>query len=310
MSSQRWTCSTRALTVGADAGAPSARTPSATVSPASSAAARASCPSAPTSDEVDGQADRAGAAEQRQGCVGGTAVDPRLGTGVADGARAPRPAPRSPRAGARCGAGRTRRRSAPHRRGRRAGRARRPGRRSGSRRQATSYVGDVVGHAQRQRLGQVASGAVVGQHLVAARPLDGRGQRPRAGDLHLERAGSGRRPAPRARRGPGRAGCGRGAGRPAARRTCPVSRQPAGCRSASSSVTSPRARPTIPARTPRPGTSGRNGQVELTEHQPQRLVEVALVGPREGADAGCEGHAGHAASVASIVAEPTTRLPW
>ena len=37
--------------------------------------------------------------------------------------------------------------------------------------------------------GQLAAGAVVGEHPVAAGPLDGGGQRPRAGDLDLERAG-------------------------------------------------------------------------------------------------------------------------
>ena len=50
-------------------------------------------------------------------------------------------------------------------------------------------------------------------------------------------------------------------------------------------------------------------QVELAEHDPQRLVEVLLVGPGEGADPRGERHAG-TRSVASIVAEPTTRLPW
>ena len=44
-------------------------------------------------------------------------------------------------------------------------------------------------HALGQRLRELAAGAVVAEHLVAARLLDGGGQRPRAGDLRLERAG-------------------------------------------------------------------------------------------------------------------------
>ena len=42
-------------------------------------------------------------------------------------------------------------------------------------------------YALGQGLGQLAAGAVVGQHPVAARSLDRGGQRPRAGDLDLER---------------------------------------------------------------------------------------------------------------------------
>ena len=50
-------------------------------------------------------------------------------------------------------------------------------------------VGDVVAQPLGERLRQLAAGAVVGEHPVAARPLDGRGQRPRPGDLDLEGAG-------------------------------------------------------------------------------------------------------------------------
>ena len=47
--------------------------------------------------------------------------------------------------------------------------------------QPAAQVGDVVADPLGERLGEVAAGAVVGEDLVAARLLDGRGQRPRAG---------------------------------------------------------------------------------------------------------------------------------
>ena len=49
-----------------------------------------------------------------------------------------------------------------------------------------AYVGQVVADPLGERLRQLAAGAVVGEHLVAARPLDRRGERPGAGDLDLE----------------------------------------------------------------------------------------------------------------------------
>ena len=56
-------------------------------------------------------------------------------------------------------------------------------------RQPAAQVGDVDGEPLGQRLRELAPGTEVGEHLVPARPLDGRGQRPRSGDLDLERAG-------------------------------------------------------------------------------------------------------------------------
>jgi hypothetical protein len=50
-------------------------------------------------------------------------------------------------------------------------------------------VGNVRPETLRERLGQLAPGAVVGQHLVAARALHGRGQGQRPGHLHLHGAG-------------------------------------------------------------------------------------------------------------------------
>ena len=49
-------------------------------------------------------------------------------------------------------------------------------------------VGEMVGHPFGQGLGDLAAGTVVGEQLVAARPLDGRGQRPRPRQLDLEDA--------------------------------------------------------------------------------------------------------------------------
>ena len=85
-------------------------------------------------------------------------------------------------------------------------------------RHPTAYVAHVVAHALGQRLGQVAAGAVVAEHLVAAGLLDGGGQGPGPGDLHLERRRCSPGRAPRARRGPGRAGCARAGGRRRRRR--------------------------------------------------------------------------------------------
>ena len=117
-----------------------------------------------------------------------------------------------------------------------------------------AYVGDVVAEPLGQRLRQLAAGAEVGEHLVAARPLDGRGQRPRSGDLDLERAG-----VPCACSSSAVEVLREQAAGPAVvdARGASVSRQPAGCRSAPSSAITASARPVIVAVGPRPGTSGR-----------------------------------------------------
>ncbi len=52
----------------------------------------------------------------------------------------------------------------------------------------SAQVGEVGADALCERLRELAAGAVVGEHLVAARLLDRGGQGPRAGDLGLERA--------------------------------------------------------------------------------------------------------------------------
>ena len=100
------------------------------------------------------------------------------------------------------------------------------------------HVGDVVAQPLGERLGELAAGAVVGEHPVAAGPLDGGGQRPRAGDLDLERPGVALACAPRRRRGPGPAATARAAGRGRARRSA-ASRRAGGRR---------RGRPSLRAR--------------------------------------------------------------
>jgi hypothetical protein len=56
-----------------------------------------------------------------------------------------------------------------------------------------AHLGDVSAQALGERLGELPQRARVGDHPVAARQLDLRGQRPRAGHLHLHqrRAGAG-----------------------------------------------------------------------------------------------------------------------
>ena len=82
----------------------------------------------------------------------------------------------------------------------------------------------------------------------------------------------------------------------------PVSRQPAGWRSAPSSATTASARPVIEAVAPRSGELGQVRQVgQLAHDDAHGLVRV---GPGEGADTGREGHAGVS------TARPTTIAPW
>src|SRR5215217_4278797 len=51
-----------------------------------------------------------------------------------------------------------------------------------------AHVREMRPHAFGQGLGELASGTVVGEHLVTAWPLQVRSERPRAGDLDLEDA--------------------------------------------------------------------------------------------------------------------------
>ena len=258
---------------------------------------------------------RAPAPRSRSSGVAGRArVHPRLGARLGGRREHPLQVLGEPRAGrrARCRPkprrGRHLRRRAP-----RPAPARPPARTSGpAPGDPAAYVGQVVADPLGERLRQLAPGAVVGEHLVAARLLDRRGQRPRAGDLDLEGARCSPAPAPRACRGPGRAGCGRAGGRRPAR----VGQPPARGLEVGAE---PGRRPRAPrrhrgrwrrARAARAGAAGRAARRATSRTASSR------VGRRAGADAGREGHAGSRRSstatarvVDSMVAEPTTRVP-
>ena len=172
---------------------------------------------------------------------------------------------------------------------------------------AAPYVGDVGAEPLRQGLGQVATRAVVGQHLVAARLLHGGGEGPRPDDLDLERARVvlgllledvevlGEQRAGPAQVGPGRVG----------------EPPPGGLHVGAEPLRDREPAAGHVASAPRPGSSGRNGSDGTSpEHQPHRLVEVARVVAGHRADAGRQRHADTPVrAVALIVADPTTRLP-
>ena len=184
--------STRSVTwraSGSVAGSVDGTAPSSTHSPASAASASASYAAGASWSRSTLMPRAPGAADQRDREAGGAGVHEGYGAGLGDrgedgleGLRGLRrvhhPVPAE--------AGRGRDLSREHGRQRRLvdlhQQLGRPG-------QPAAQVGDVVEQALRERLGEVAPGAVVGEDLVAAGLLDGRGERPRSGDLHLERAG-------------------------------------------------------------------------------------------------------------------------
>ena len=174
--------------MGAVAGSVDGTTPSATVSPGLERRGELVVVAGRELSVVDGESRGARAPEQVERRAGRARVHPGLGARAGD--RVQHPAERLRGLGRVHGAvpaeaGRGRHRTGQHR---------------GQRglvdldhhpvpaRQPAAQVGDVDGEPLGQRLGQLAPGAEVRQHLVAARPLDGRRQRPRSGDLDLERA--------------------------------------------------------------------------------------------------------------------------
>ena len=178
-------------------------------------------------------------------------------------------------------------------------------------RHPTAYVGDVLGEPLGERLGQLATGTVVGEHPVTARPLHGRGERPRTGDLDLHRPAVAlglllptvevlREQRPRsALVDPGRVGQA-----PAGR--LQVGGEPG--QEAGGAADHVGVRPSA-------GHLGQVGQVgQLAEHDPHRLVEVVLVVAGVRPDTRGQAHRSpptRAAerSVAEIVHDPTTRVP-
>ena len=220
----------------------------------------------------------------------------RRGTGARRSPRTPSRAPPRPRGGShRAVPVGTRTRSAPRRPAPRAARARRPAPRPSAPGQPAADVGDVAAQPLGQRLRQLAAGAEVGEHPVAARSLDRGRERPRPGDLDLERAGEPCAVLLERRRGPGRAATGPGGGR------CPgasVSRQPAGCRSEPSSATTASVRPVMRGDRATTGELGQVRQVgQLAEDHPDRLAEV-LTGHRT--------HTGRNSSLGAVGAHPRT----
>ena len=147
---------------------------------------------------------------------------------------------------------------------------------------AAPEVGQVAAYALGERLRELAPGAVVGEHQVAARPLDRRRERPGADDLGLERAGERPATAPRPGRGPGPAGSAPAAGRAPPSRSAATRRAGGrtpgrGDRHARPAMRRRRAR----GRAARGRRAGPVGQ--LAEHDPDRLgvrrVVVARMGP-------------------------------
>ena len=170
-----------------------------------------------------------------------------------------------------------------------------------------AYVGEMGRHALGERLRQLASSAVVGEHLVAARLLDGRGERPRAGHLDLERSLEvlGLLLQRVEVLGEQRAG-------PPVVDAGSVGEPPAGRLEVEAEVGDHRDRPAGHARGRTAARQLREvGQVgQLAEHDADRLGVLLRVvaGPRP--DAGGDAHAVTSArAVETMVAEPTTRVP-
>jgi len=169
----------------------------------------------------------------------------------------------------------------------------------------------VVADPLRQGLRQLTAVAVVGQHLVTARPFDRRRQRPGAGDLHLEVPGEALERLLQHVEVLAELAAG-----PPLVQARPAARQPpARGLEVGAELGDDGQRP---ARHRGGGAAfGELGQVrqvgQLAHDDAHGFVRV---GPGEGADTRREGHAGVSTSstdddraVAVMVAEPTTRVP-
>ena len=181
--------------------------------------------------------------------------------------------------------------------------------------QPAAQVGHMVGEPLGQRLGKLTPGAEVREHLVTARPLDGRRERPRPGHLDLERPVVALRlllqPVEVLREqaaGPAVVDAGR----------APETGQPPAGGLEVRPELGHHGQPA--AGHGRRGAAARHlGQVgqirDLAQHQPQRLVEVTLVVARMGADATGERHRGSLPAPSSVarrssgIACSTTPIP-
>ena len=181
------------------------------------------------------------------------------------------------------------------------------------RRQPAAQVGDVDGEPLGQRLRQLAPGAEVGEHLVAARPLDGRRQRPRSGDLDLERAVVPLRLLLQPVEVLGEQAAG-----PAVVDAGCVGEPPAGRLQVGAELGHHGERAAGHGRgSAATGHLGQVGQVgQLAEDEPHRLVEVALVVARVRADAAGERHRGSRPAPSSVarrssgIGSSTTPTAW
>ena len=175
--------------------------------------------------------------------------------------------------------------------------------------QPAPCVGDMVPEAFGQCLGELPAGADVAQHLVAARLLDGRRQRPRTRDLHLERTvvplGLLLQPVEV---------LGEQAARPALIDARRVGEPPARWLQVCAELADDGEGPADHGRGR--AATGELGQVrkvrQLAEHGAYRFDVRRVVAAGHGPDAGRDGHRCSGTPtrrVALIVAEPTTRVP-
>jgi hypothetical protein len=171
--------------------------------------------------------------------------------------------------------------------------------------QPTAYVAHVVAQSLGQGLAELAAGAVVAEHLVAARLLDGRGQGPRSDHLDLEAAGVAVGVLLEAVEVLREEAAGPAVVDPGGVREPPAGRL---------EVRTQR-RHHREAAAGHPGghpTARHLGQVrqvgQLLEHEADGLVEGRLVVAGHRPDAGRKRHP-ETRSVAAIVADPTTRVP-
>ena len=180
-------------------------------------------------------------------------------------------------------------------------------------RDASPHLGQVVAQTGGQRLGQVATQPVVGQHPVAARALHRGGQRPRPGHLQLEQAVVALRLLL-----DGVEVLAQQRDRPPVVDAGGVGDAPPGRLQVDPHALEQRQRaPHHPGRGSPPGHLGHVGQPgHVGQHHLDGVVEGALVLAGVRPDAGRARHADvtgtstPARAVAAMVHDPTTRVPW
>ncbi len=165
----------------------------------------------------------------------------------------------------------------------------------------------MVAHPLGERLRELATGAVVGEHLVATRALDRGREGPRTGHLDLEMPGVALQRLLEQVEVLGE----KAAGAPLVDASSPARQSPTGRLEVRTEPGPCDDRQGPSRHRRRHAATGQLGQVrevrQLAHHQSHRLGDV---GPGQGADAGREGHArARVRAVLVMVAEPTTRVP-